>query len=149
MLTQVISHYIRIDQYPKKIAFKKCIFLTPLVTTKYYAKHRLSDSLFRIKIITATGPRGSKQQLYKWQRCQGNSSEQVNSGSPGHPGSTSFPGGAAWLLLASSWRKVETGCCCVLLLSCFPPQCPVWFCFFSYFLPEIFWNCIWKEHIFL
>lgn len=83
------------DQYPKKIAFKKCIFLTPLVTTKYYAKHRLSDSLFRIKIITATGPRGSKQQLYKWQRCQGNSSEQVNSGSPGHPGSTSFPGGAA------------------------------------------------------
>lgn len=55
------------DQYLEKKALEKHILLTPLVTTKYYAKHRLSDSLFRIKIISAAGPKGSKQQLYKWQ----------------------------------------------------------------------------------
>lgn len=50
----------------KRQHFEKCILFT-FIPAKYYAKHSLSDSLFRIKIITADGPKGSEQQLYKWQ----------------------------------------------------------------------------------
>lgn len=50
----------------KRQHFEKCILFT-FIPAKYYAKYSLSDSLFRIKIITADGPKGSKQQLYKWQ----------------------------------------------------------------------------------
>lgn len=71
------------DQYPKMKTLKKYIRLTPLVTAKYYAKHRLSGSLFKVKLITATSPERSKQQLHKWHRCLGNASEQADSGSLG------------------------------------------------------------------
>lgn len=84
------------DQYPEKEALKKHTLLTPLVTTKYYAKQRLSDSLFRIKIISAAGPKGSKHQLHKWQWCQGSSSEQVDSHS-----------------LGTSWEHIISRGCCV------------------------------------
>lgn len=55
-----------------------------------------SYSFFRIKIITAIGPKGSKQKLYKWQCCQGNSSEQVDSSS-----------------LEASWEHILSPGCCV------------------------------------
>lgn len=128
------------DQYPKKKALKKCVLLTPVVTAKYYAKHRLSGSLFKVKLITATSPEGSKQQLYKWHRCQGNASEQVDSGSPGAPWERIISRGRC-RLLASSCRKGKRLLLCSLL-SCFHPSVPFDSVSCSYFLPGISWDCV-------